>query len=160
MPSSVEWYRSHVFLCTGSPKPRAPASSVVAVHVGRRLPLLLRSAAPPAPSRSNLDRPDWIQRPQTADTPSGARFAKEPLADFIMEPTILYAFRFPRLLFWKAYFSFNRFKIKFHLITVLPLPLIAHNLFVLTPNWTIQLALDSSFRDLSVHIICHHVFEL
>ena len=39
-------------------------------------------------------------------------------------------------------------------------PLIAHNLFVLTPNWTIQLALDSYFRDLSVHIIYHHVFEL
>ena len=104
------------------------------VRPNRSLPLLLRSVALPAPSRSNLDRPDWIQRPQTADTPSGARFAKEPLADFIMEPTILYAFRFPRLLFWKAYFSFNRFKIKFHLITVLPLPLIAHNLFVLTPN--------------------------
>ena len=85
---------------------------------------------------------------------------KRPWKILDVEPAVQSGFQRIRFLFWKTYFSFNRFKIKFHLITVLSLPLIAHNLFVLTPNWTVQLALDSSFRDLSVHIICHHVFEL
>jgi len=116
------------------------------------------SAAPP--SRSNPVRSDWIQRSESHRTPSVGLLAKEPLGSLDVEPAVQSGFRRIRFLFWKTYFSFNRFKIKFHLITVLPLPLIAHNLFVLTPNWTVQLALDSSFRDLSVHIVCHHVFEL
>ena len=95
-----------------------------------------------------------------ADTPSRGTFAKEPLCSLDFEPAVQSVFPGLRFHLWKMYFPIYRFKLKFHLITVLPLPLIAHNLFILTPNWTVQHALDSSFRDLSVHIICHHVFEL
>ena len=156
MPSYVEWSRSHAEWWPESPKPATPARfSVFRPWRRHRLLLLWPATAP-----TNLSRPSVIQRIQMADTPSRGTFAKEPLGSLDVEPAVQSGFQRIRFLFWKTYFSFNRFKIKFHLITVLPLPLIAHNLFVLTPNWTVQLALDSSFRDLSVHIVCHHVFEL
>ena len=80
-------------------------------------------ASSPAGHRpsSNLVRPYWIGWPAVAGTLSWRI----------------------HFLFWKTYFSFNRFKIKFHLITVLPLISNAYKMLILTPIRSVQIALDS-----------------
>ena len=99
------------------------------------------SAAPP--SRSNPVRSDWIQRSESHRTPSVGLLAKEPLGSLDVEPAVQSGFRRIRFLFWKTYFSFNRFKIKFHLITVLPLISNAYKMLILTPIRSVQIALGS-----------------
>jgi len=116
--------------------------------------------APPLRPWSNLRRRSGIGWSLLACTPSGGKFAKEPLSSLDFEPAVQSVFPGLRFRLWKTYFSFVKFKLKFYLITDLPLSLIAHNFFILTPNWPVQLALDLSFWDLHDHIICHHVFEL
>ena len=68
-----------------------------------------------------------------ADTPSRGTFAKEPLGSLDFEPVAQSVFPGLRFRLWKTYFPFNRFKIKFHLITVLPLISNAYKMLILTP---------------------------
>ena len=102
-------------------------------------------ASSPAGRRpsSSLVRPYWIGWPAVAGTLSRGKFAKEPLSSLDFEPADQSVFQRIHFLFWKTYFSFNRFKIKFHLITVLPLISNAYKMLILTPIRSIQIALDS-----------------
>ena len=75
-----------------------------------------------------LDGPYWPV------SPSSGKFAKKPLGSLDFEPVVQSVFPGLHFRLWKTYFSFVRFKLKFYLITDLPLSLIAHNFFILTPN--------------------------
>jgi len=92
---------------------------------------------------SNLVHPYWIGWPAVAGTLSWGIIAKEPLSSLDFEPAVQSVFQRIHFLFWKMYFSFNRFKIKFHLITVLPLISNAYKMLILTPIRSVQIALDS-----------------
>jgi len=81
----------------------------------------------------NPNRPSWIGWPAEADTPSWGKFAKEPLSSLDFEPAVQSVFQRIRFLFWKTYFSFSRFKIKFHIFTELPLISNAYKMLILTP---------------------------
>jgi len=81
----------------------------------------------------NPNRPSWIGRPAEADTPSRGKFAKEPLSSLDFEPAVQSVFQRIRFLFWKTYFSFSRFKIKFQIFTELPLISNAYKMLILTP---------------------------
>jgi len=85
------------------------------------------------PRRSNLGRSSLIGRPAEADTPSRGIFAKEPLSSLDFEPAVQSVFQRIRFLFWKMYFSFSRFKIKFQIFTELPLISNAYKMLILTP---------------------------
>ena len=102
------------------------AAAAVCLRSGRqrRIPL----------PRFNLDRPDLIQWLTNPRTPSVGIFAKETLRFLVIEPAVQSVFQRIRVFFLKTYFPIYRFKLKLHLITVWPLPFIAYNFFVLTPN--------------------------
>jgi len=80
----------------------------------------------------NPNRPSWMGRPAEADTPSRGKFAKEPLSSLDFEPVVHSVFQRIRVLFWKTYFSFSRFKINFQIFTELPLISNAYKMLILT----------------------------
>ena len=55
---------------------------------------------------------------------------------------------------------FSRFKMRFHYLQVCHWNLIAYKMLILTPFLSIQIALDSSFRDLRVSITVFSVWNL
>jgi hypothetical protein len=85
----------------------------------RRVPV--PAGAPPVSSRSNLSRPNQIQRPGLEDTGLAGVFVKEPLGILSIEPAVQNAFRKYAFPFRKRRFVLISSEIRFQLFTELPL---------------------------------------